>query len=77
MKKINLLLCSIVFVLTCLITGTSVHAADDTSKTKQKEDYSPPLEKESRKKKPVNTPKLFIPSDRVSADRAVAFPTDI
>ena len=35
------------------------------------------VQEETKKKKVVKAPVVFIPTDKVSADQAVAFPTDI
>jgi len=77
MKKTDLLSICIIFALLFVPAGPAVHAAEDTQKKERTEDYKPPAKKEATKKKTAKSPDRFVPTDKVSADRAVAFPTDI
>ena len=36
-----------------------------------------PVKKQAPKKSAVKTPETFVPTDKVSSDQAVAFPTDM
>lgn len=53
----------------------------DTEKDKQKSELTGknknPVKKENQKQKDVKAPKNFVPTEKVTADQAVAFPTDI
>ena len=78
MKKTNFIECSVLaLLLVCMPAGPAVHAAEDTQKKERTEDYRPPAKKNTAKKKTAPSPDRFEPTDKVSADRAVAFPTDI
>lgn len=62
----------------CLFAGGPHPAvAEDTPQSKTAEEENIPIQEQPRKKKAVKTPDTFVPTDKVSADRAVAFPTDI
>lgn len=63
---------------TVLFIGAVISAAE---KDKQKSELTGknknPVKKEIQKKKVVKAPAIFVPTEKVSADQAVAFPTDI
>ena len=59
------------------IAGVLPAVADDTIQSEITGKQDVPIKKQTPKKKAVKTPDVFIPTDKVSADRAVAFPTDI
>jgi hypothetical protein len=60
-----------------MFAGVLPAAAEDTPQSKPAEEQGAPIQKQAPKKKTVKTPDTFVPTDKVSADRAVAFPTDI
>lgn len=62
---------------TCLLAGGMTAAAEDTPQKEVTGQQNIPVKKQTPEKKPVKTPGTFIPSNKVSADQAVAFPTDI
>lgn len=61
-----------------LLIGTEISA---TEKDKPKGELTGgnkiPVKEETQKKEVVKAPVTFVPTDKVSADQAVAFPTDI
>jgi len=77
MKKTDLLSGCIILALLFMPAGLAVHAAEDTQEKERIEDSRPPAKKSTAKKKTATSPDRFEPRDKVSADRAVAFPTDI
>jgi hypothetical protein len=60
-----------------LTAGVLPAVADDTAQNETTGKQDVPIKKQTPKKKVIKTPDVFIPTDKVSADRAVAFPTDI
>ena len=79
-KKLSKILISIVISMLAivLLIGVEISASE---KAKPKIELTgkdkTPVKKEAQKKKVVKTPSVFVPTDKVSADKAVAFPTDI
>ena len=68
-KHRKALLYIVTFVLvTVLFIGVDISATEKDKIT---------VKKETKKKKVVKAPSIFVPTDKVSADKAVAFPTDI
>ena len=66
-KKVRLYI--VTFVLAAvLFTGVEIFALEKDKL---------PVKKETQKKKAVKAPPVFVPTDKVSADKAVAFPADI
>jgi len=63
--------------LLLLTAGVLPVVAEDTPQNKAPSKQGLPAEKQTRKEKTSKTPDTFVPTDKVSADRAVAFPTDI
>lgn len=63
---------------TVLFIGAGI---SETEKDKQKNKLTGknknPVKKEIQKEKVVKPPVIFVPTEKVSADQAVAFPTDI
>ena len=78
-QKSKVFLTIVSFALaTVLFIGAGI---SDTEKDKQKNKLTGknknPVKKEIQKKKDVKAPKSFVPTEKVTADQAVAFPTDI
>jgi len=69
----------VIFVLAAvLFTGVEIFALEkDKPKIELTEKDKLPVKKETQKKKAVKAPPVFVPTDKVSADKAVAFPADI
>ena len=78
-KHSKLFLYIVAFVLaTVLFTGLEISAIEkDKPKIELTEKDKITVKKEPKKKKVVKAPPIFVPTDKVSADKAVAFPTDI
>jgi hypothetical protein len=78
-NKRNVLPWILAFVLAAWlpVAGVLPAVADDTAQSEITGKQDVPIKKQTPKKKVVKTPDVFIPTDKVSADRAVAFPTDI
>lgn len=78
-KHSKVLLYIVTFVLAALLfTGAEISAVEkDKPKTELTEKDKKTVKKETQKKKVVKAPTIFVPTDKVSADKAVAFPTDI
>jgi hypothetical protein len=76
MKKINAALLPCIFAC-LLVAGVLPAAAEDIPQNKAAQKQSVPVKKQTTKKKTVKTVDTFVPTDKVSADKAVAFPTDI
>ena len=78
-KYSRTLLYIVTFVLaTALLIGAGISAAEkDKPKIELTGKDKLPVKKETQKKKVVKAPSIFVPTDKVSADKAVAFPTDI
>ena len=78
-KHRKVLLYIVTFVLaTVLLIGAGISAAEkDKPKIELTGKDKLPVKKETQKKKVVKAPAIFVPTDKVSADKAVAFPTDI
>jgi len=63
---------------TLLLIGAEITATEkDKQKSKLTGNNKILVEKETKKKEAVKVPTTFVPTDKVSADQAVAFPTDI
>jgi hypothetical protein len=77
MKKTSVLPHCLALALMFISAATPLHAEDNTPKTEIKEESKPPVKKQPPKKKDSRAPGTFVPTDKVSADQAVAFPTDI
>jgi hypothetical protein len=81
MKKFNTALLSCIFACLLaawlLVAGVLPATAEDIPQDKAAEKQSAPVKKQTPKKRTVKTPDTFVPTEKVSADRAVAFPTDI
>lgn len=88
-QKLKVFITIVTFALAIVFfigTGVSV-VAQDEQKTESivkdkpepglKERDKKPVKKEIQKDKAVKAPRSFVPTDKVSADQAVAFPTDI
>jgi len=64
-----------------MLIGTGIYAAEKEGKVDEFIDYientKTPQKQPSKKKKVGKTPKKFVPTEVVTADQAVAFPTDI
>jgi hypothetical protein len=57
--------------------GVLPAAAEDTPKKETAGQQDIPVKKPPTKKSTVKTPGTFVPTDKVSSDQAVAFPTDM
>jgi uncharacterized alpha/beta hydrolase family protein len=78
-QKSKVFLIIVSFALaTVLFIVIGISAAE---KDKQKSELTGknknPVKKEIQKEKVVKAPVIFVPTEKVSADQAVAFPTDI
>ena len=78
-KHIKVFLYIVTFVLAAvLFTGVEIFALEkDKPKIELTDKDKKTVKKETQKKKAVKAPSVFVPTDKVSADKAVAFPTDI
>jgi hypothetical protein len=78
-KHRKVLLYIVTFVLaSVLFTVVEISAAEkDKPKIELTDKDKKTVKKETQKKKVVKAPSIFVPTDKVSADKAVAFPTDI
>jgi cell division protein YceG involved in septum cleavage len=78
-KHSKVLLYIVTFVLaTVLFIGVEISAIEkEKPKIELTEKDKITVKKETQKKKVVKAPPIFVPTDKVSADKAVAFPTDI
>ena len=76
-KKVRLYI--VTFVLAAvLFTGVEIFALEkDKPKIELTDKDKKTVKKEPQKKKVVKAPAIFVPTDKVSADKAVAFPADI
>jgi len=78
-KKLTAGACIVSCLLAALVcAGGMLHAAEE--ETPQKEvtgQQNIPVKKQAPKKSAVKTPETFVPTDKVSSDQAVAFPTDM
>jgi len=59
------------------VAGVLPAAAEKTPQNETTGKQTTPEKKQIPKKMTVKKPDTFVPTDKVSADRAVAFPTDI
>ncbi len=76
-SKVFLKIVSIALVAVLLIgAGISV-AEKDKQKSELTEEKEKPEKKVNKKEKDVKAPKNFVPTEKVTADQAVAFPSDI
>jgi len=76
-SKVFLKIVSIALVAVLLIgAGISV-AEKDKQKSELTEEKEKPEKKVNKKEKDVKAPKSFVPTEKVTADQAVAFPSDI
>ena len=63
---------------TVLLIGAEISATEkDKLKGELTGKIQIPIEKEAQKKEAVKAPVVFVPTEKVTADQAVAFPTDI
>ena len=78
-KQKNVRLYIVTVVLAAgLFAGVAVFAVEkDKPKIELTDKDKKAVKKETQKKKAVKTPPVFVPTDKVSADKAVAFPADI
>ncbi len=61
-----------------MLVGADVSAAGkDKQKGELTEEKENPPKKAIKKEKDVKAPKNFVPTEKVTADQAVAFPSDI
>ncbi len=75
--KIFLAIMFITLVAVMLVgAGISV-AGKDKQKSELTEEKENPPKKVIKKEKDVKAPKNFVPTEKVTADQAVAFPSDI
>jgi len=67
------------FVLALLLVGQglSMAAEEQTQKVQLPADRTPAVEDKGEPKKPLKAPPPFVPTEEISADNAVSFPTDI
>ena len=69
---------AISLVATVLFLGVAISAKEkDKTKGGVTGQDKAPVRKETKKKKVVKAPVIFVPTEKVSADQAVAFPIDI
>ena len=78
-KNSWMLLDIMTFVIsTVMFVGVAISAEEKgETKSGQTGKDKIPVKTETKKKKVVKPPSTFVPTDKVSADQAVAFPTDI
>lgn len=78
-KKLTAGACVVSCALAALLCAGDVPpaAAEDTPKKEVPGQQDIPVKKQPPKKSAVKTPGTFVPTDKVSADQAVAFPTDM
>ena len=61
-----------------LLTGVAIFATEhDRPKDEPTENHTVSNQEERQKEAADKTPAIFVPTEKVSADQAVAFPTDI
>ncbi len=67
------------FVLALLLMGQglSIAAEEQAQKEPLPADRTPAMEDKREPKKPLKAPPPFVPTEEISADNAVSFPTDI
>jgi hypothetical protein len=61
-----------------LLIGAGISVAEkDKQKSELTEEKEKPEKKVHKKEKDAKAPKNFVPTEKVTADQAVAFPSDI
>lgn len=78
-QKCKVFLTIVSFALaTVLLVGAGISATEkDKPKGELTGENKIPIKEETQKKEIVKATVIFVPTDKVSADQAVAFPTDI
>jgi nitrate reductase cytochrome c-type subunit len=76
-SKVFLKIVSIALVAVLLIGAGISGAEKDKQKSELTEEKEKPEKKVNKKEKDVKAPKNFVPTEKVTADQAVAFPSDI
>ncbi len=76
-SKLFLVIVSVSLLMALLMGAALSFAGKDKQKSELAGDEKVPEKKEPRKKKVRKAPGTFIPTEKVTADQAVAFPTDI
>ncbi len=68
--------CLGVLLISMVVIGYALAASESNKTTSEPSGIRPPTADESKRQK-TPPPLTFVPSEKVSADKAVSFPTDI